>query len=117
MRRKGRGKGTPVLFGRRGRRILSPLIPSPPDRLKMGGMPLAVMREDFLITAHIQRIGEGNIFGLWVSSHRGKGYLPWMGEGVPTLDGELLLIYENFEIEPVLITRTMFSLNYVKCKC
>ena len=60
---------------------------------------------NILITARIRRLGKGNIFSLCVSSHldlgggtylgwgRGtylgweRGYLPWMGEGVPTLDG------------------------------
>ena len=40
-----------------------------------------------IITARVRSTREGNVLTrVCLSGHMGEGYLPWMGEGVPTLD-------------------------------
>ena len=54
-----------------------------------GGIPLAFMQEDCLVTDHIRSMRGGNIFSLFVCPHPG-GYLPsrwWGGYLLSGLDG------------------------------
>ena len=76
---------------------------SPDIRLEQNRTSCGLPHEDFLVTARIRRMTEGNIFNLFTPGGRGgegiptifqpmgggSTYLPWMGEGVvPTFPGQ-----------------------------